>query len=117
MCRRAFLVNPKVHYVCVACRQSNKYSWDSAVHPCPRCGRAMVSAGHDFAAPRRRDDSGWAAVEAVLGAGLRYDGFETCGCGRYPAFRPHTRSQVKARRLLAERNGRSLAEALAVREV
>src|SRR6185312_5726855 len=117
MCRRAFLANPKVHYVCVACRQSNKYAWDSAVHPCPRCGKAMAQVGHDFAAPRRRDDSGWAAVEAVLGAGLRYDGFETCGCGRYPAFRPRTRSQVKARRVLAERTGQSVAEALAMREV
>ncbi|WP_034271097.1 hypothetical protein [Actinospica robiniae] len=77
----------------------------------------MANAGHDFAAPRRRDDSGWAAVEAVLGAGLRYDGFVLCGCQHHPEYRPRTRSQVKARRVLAERSGESLAETLAMREV
>lgn len=117
MCRRAFLKYPKVHYVCVACRQSNKYAWDSATRPCPRCGKAMAHAGHDFAAPPRRDNSGWAAVEAVLGTGLRYDGFDTCGCGRSPRFRPRTRSQVKARRIVAERDGLNLAEAIEMRNV
>lgn len=72
----------------------------------------MANAGHDFAAPRRRDDSGWAAIEAVLGAGLSYDGFVTCGCQNNPKSRPRTRSQVKVLRVAAERDGRSLAEAI-----
>ncbi|MFD0857047.1 hypothetical protein ACFQ07_32775, partial [Actinomadura adrarensis] len=80
-------VTYKVHYVCVPCRQSNKYPWDGAEHLCPRCRAPMVQAGHDFAAPRKTDDSGWTAVAAVLEAGLRYEGFEPCGCGREPKFR------------------------------
>ncbi|SBV27001.1 hypothetical protein GA0070620_2499 [Micromonospora krabiensis] len=76
----------------------------------------MRYAGHDFAAPRRRDDSGWAAVAAVLGAGLRYDGFEPCGCSREPKFRPRTRAQVRARRRVARRVGASEAEALSARD-
>lgn len=72
----------------------------------------MANAGHDFAAPRRRDDGGWAAVDAVLGAGLTYDGFVTCGCQHNPQFRPRTRSQVRAMRVAAERDGRSLAEVI-----
>jgi hypothetical protein len=73
----------------------------------------MVFAGHDFAAPRRRDKSGWAAVAAVLEAGLRYEGFETCGCGREPKFRPRTSTQVRTRRRLADRTGVDVAVMLA----
>ncbi|ALG14852.1 hypothetical protein AOZ06_17490 [Kibdelosporangium phytohabitans] len=73
----------------------------------------MVFAGHDFAAPRRLDDSGWKAVAAVLGAGLRYEGFETCGCGRAPGYRPRTAAEVRTRRRLAQRSGVSEADALA----
>lgn len=76
----------------------------------------MVRAGHDFAAPRRRDTSGWAAVAAVLAAGLRYEGFETCGCGREPKFRPRTSAQVRQRRRLAVRRGVALADMLAARD-
>jgi hypothetical protein len=76
----------------------------------------MVGAGHDFAAPRRRDKSGWAAVAAVLEAGLRYEGFETCGCGRDPKFRPRTGAQVRARRRLADRTGIGVAVMLAARD-
>jgi hypothetical protein len=76
----------------------------------------MVFAGHDFAAPRRRDDSGWAVVAAVLAAGLRYEGFETCGCGRKPKFRPRTKADVRARRRVAERMGVPESEALAARD-
>jgi hypothetical protein len=76
----------------------------------------MFFAGHDFAAPRRRDSSGWAAVAAVLTAGLRYEGFETCGCSREPKFRPRTRAQVRMRRRVARRRALSAAEALALRE-
>lgn len=77
----------------------------------------MVLAGHDFAAPKRRDSSGWAAVAAVLAAGLRYEGFETCGCGREPKFRPRTSAQVRQRRRLAARRGVALADVLAARDL
>lgn len=48
----------------------------------------MACAGHDFAAPRRRDTKAWTVVAAVLNAGLRYEGRELCGCGKEPKFRP-----------------------------
>ncbi|MFD8496653.1 hypothetical protein [Amycolatopsis sp. NPDC059657] len=115
MCRYAESTY-KVHYVCVACRKSHKYAWDGAEHPCPSCRRPLVYAGHDFAAPRRRNDSGWAAVKAVLEAGLKYEGFETCGCGQEPKSRPRTSAQVRRRRRLAERLGLPEAEALGRRE-
>jgi hypothetical protein len=115
MCTYA-MVMYKVHYVCVPCRQSHKYVWSGAEHRCPRCRAPMVSAGHDFAAPRRADDRGWAAVTAVLGAGLRYEGFEACGCSRKPEYRPRTGAEVRARRRVADRNGLSDAEALTLRD-
>ncbi|MCW2904140.1 MAG: hypothetical protein JWO67_6405 [Streptosporangiaceae bacterium] len=76
----------------------------------------MVLAGHDFAAPRKTNDRGWAAVAAVLDAGLRYEGFETCGCGREPKYRPWNSAQVRARRRVAVRKGLSDVEALSLRD-
>jgi hypothetical protein len=99
------MVPYKGHYVCLACRRSSKHPWDGATHLCPECRVSMIFAGHDFAAPRRRDKSRWAAVAAVLTAGLKYEGFEVCGCSREPKFRPQTSSQVRARRRLAGRTG------------
>ncbi|WP_220447634.1 hypothetical protein [Nonomuraea diastatica] len=110
-------VTYKVHYVCVSCRQSRKLAWDGGEHLCTRCRRPMVFAGHDFAAPRKAKDREWAAVAAVLGAGLRYEGFETCGCGREPKYRPHTSAQVRARRRIAARKGLADAQALALRDL
>jgi DNA-directed RNA polymerase subunit RPC12/RpoP len=115
MCRYAQTVY-KVHYVCVPCRRSHKYPWDGAEHRCPSCRQPMVFAGHDFATPQRRDGSGWAAVAAVLGAGLRYEGFTVCGCSREPRFRPRTSAQVRMRRRVATRVGVPEAEALAARD-
>lgn len=115
MCRYAE-VTYKVHYVCVPCRRSHKYPWDGAEHRCPRCRAPMLFAGHDFAAPRRGDDRRWAAVAAVLGAGLRYDGFEPCGCGRRPAYRPGTGAEVRARRRAGARQGLDDAAALSLRD-
>ncbi|MEU4775054.1 hypothetical protein [Micromonospora sp. NPDC023644] len=115
MCRYAEITY-KVHYVCVSCRRSHKYAWDDAKHLCTSCRQPMVFAGHDFAAPRRRNDSGWAAVAAVLGAGLRYEGFQVCGCSREPKYRPRTRAQVRSRRRVAGRLGLSEAAALAARD-
>ncbi|MEX0171408.1 hypothetical protein [Streptomyces sp. LMG1-1-1.1] len=110
MCTYAF-VHYKLHYACVSCRVSFKR------HPgtkqiCPRCAVPMLCAGHDFAAPRRSNRKAWSVVAAVLGAGLRYEGFESCGCGREPKFRPRTRAQLRARRIAAARTGAPLAEVL-----
>ena len=115
MCRYA-MVPYKVHYVCLPCRRCFKYARDGAEHLCPECAIPMISAGHDFAAPRRNDKTGWAAVAAVLSAGLRYEGFETCGCSRQPEFRPRTSAQVRARRRIAARTGTDEAAALAARD-
>jgi hypothetical protein len=110
------MVPYKVHYVCLPCRRCFKFAWDAAKHLCPECAIPMINAGHDFAAPRRNDKSGWAAVAAVLSAGLRYDGFETCGCSRQPKFRPRTSAQVRARRRIAAKTGTSEVAALATRD-
>jgi hypothetical protein len=77
----------------------------------------MSYAGHDFAAPRRTNAGAWAVVAAVLGAGLAYDGFERCGCGKEPKFRPRTKSQVRARMRKAAREGVAPSEALAAVDV
>ncbi|HUN37887.1 MAG TPA: hypothetical protein VMU95_38345 [Trebonia sp.] len=76
----------------------------------------MINAGHDFAPPRRSDKSGWAVVAAVLSAGLRYEGFGPCGCGREPKFRPRTKAQLRARRAQAARSGIPEAVMLAARD-
>ena len=102
----------KVHYVCVPCRVAFKRPAGPGGHRCPRCSEPMVCAGHDFAAPRRRDTKAWTVVAAVLDAGLRYEGRETCGCGKAPEFRPRTRAQVRARHITAARTGTSLADVL-----
>lgn len=115
MCRYA-LTTYKVHYVCVPCRQSHKYLWGREEHLCTRCRAPMVCAGHDFAAPRKTNDSGWAAVAAVLATGMRYDGFEFCGCGREPKYRPRSSAEVRARRQVAARKGLSEAETLSLRD-
>ncbi len=46
--------------------------------------------GPRLRASPRRDTDAWSAVAAVLGAGLRYEGLEPCGCGKRPRFRPRT---------------------------
>ncbi|MFJ3670389.1 hypothetical protein ACIPSE_28440 [Streptomyces sp. NPDC090106] len=103
----------KMHYVCVGCRVAFKRHFGPDGHRCPLCAAPMACAGRDFAAPRRRDVKAWTVVAAVVGAGLRYEGREPCGCGRDPKFRPRTRAQVRARRVVATRNGTPLAEMLA----
>ncbi|WP_369182429.1 hypothetical protein [Streptomyces sp. Y1] len=47
-----------LHYACVECRISFKRHPGATGHSCPRC------------------------------AGPRFEGFEPCGCGREPKFRP-----------------------------
>jgi hypothetical protein len=108
-------VNYKFHYVCTACRVSVKRfpDWASFEHPCPRCLRPMSAVGRDFAAPRRRDKAGWRAVEAVLAAGLRYEGRSACGCSREPKYRPRKASQARVRLRIAARTGVPVAQALA----
>ncbi|WP_432102086.1 hypothetical protein [Streptomyces sp. bgisy091] len=80
----------KLHYACVPCRVSFKRHPASVLegHRCPRCSGP------------------------VLGAGLRYEGLEPCGCGRKPEFRPRTRARLRARRIAAARTGAPLAEML-----
>ncbi|WP_055586503.1 hypothetical protein [Peterkaempfera griseoplana] len=112
MCTYAF-VDYKLHYACVACRISFKRHPAPTAHTCPRCAAPLRCAGHDFAAPRRSNRKAWTVVAAVLGAGLRYEGFEPCGCRRDPKFRPRTRAQLRARRIVAARTGTPLAERLA----
>lgn len=103
----------KLHYVCLTCRVTFKqHPRPGGVHPCPRCAEPLSCAGHDFAAPRRRDAQGWSVVAAVLNAGLRYDGREPCGCGKEPKFRPRTRAQLRARRIASLRTGVPLADLL-----
>ncbi|WP_283133501.1 hypothetical protein [Rhizohabitans arisaemae] len=76
----------------------------------------MISAGNNFAAPRKGDTRSWAAVAAVLEAGLTYDGFETCGCGRQPNPRPRTGAQVRARLRAGTRAGLTEPKALTLRD-
>ncbi|WP_207820939.1 hypothetical protein [Streptomyces sp. VRA16 Mangrove soil] len=102
----------KLHYVCVSCRVAFKRHSGPGTNPCPRCAEPMLCAGHDFAAPRRRDTKAWTVVAVVLNAGLRYEGLEPCGCGKEAKFRPRTRAQVRARRIAAARFGTPLAEML-----
>ncbi|MBV1938850.1 hypothetical protein KUF83_20140 [Streptomyces sp. BV286] len=103
----------KLHYACVSCRVSFKrHAHAERSHRCPNCARALVRAGHDFAPPPRRDVRAWSAVAAVLDAGLRYEGLSVCGCGKEPKYRPRTRAQVRARRVVAVREGLPLSEAL-----
>jgi hypothetical protein len=59
----------------------------------------MINAGFDLAIPRRKDKPAWRALEAVLQAGLT---FHSCGCGG-PGYRPRTPSEVRTRRLAAQR--------------
>lgn len=102
----------KLHYACVSCRVALKRHPRPGGHRCTRCAEPMLCAGHDFAAPRRRDTKAWTVVAAVLDAGLRYEGREPCGCGKEPKFRPRTRAQLRARRIAAARTGTPLADML-----
>lgn len=111
VCRYAF-AHYKLHYACVSCRISFKRHPRDDGHSCPRCSGRLLCAGHDFAPPRRGNRKAWSVVAAVLDAGLRYDGFEPCGCGRDPKFRPQTRAQLRARRIAAARTGIPLVELL-----
>jgi len=52
----------------------------------------------------------------VLGAGLRYDGFATCGCSRNPEYRPKDSAQVRARLRAGARQGLTPGEALRLRD-
>ncbi|MBF6352412.1 hypothetical protein IU448_25875 [Nocardia flavorosea] len=110
----------RTHYVCPPCRVSQKRWVPTAQHSaspprCPRCSTEMLDAGHDFAAPRQHDSAGWSVVAAVLATGLRYDGYEPCGCGREPKPRPRTRAELRASHDEATRLHLTPAEALSIR--
>jgi hypothetical protein len=76
---------------------------------------------HDFAPPPRRDVRGWSVVAPVLGQGLRYEGRSACGCGcgcgcgEEHRYRPRTRAELRARQIVAARDGLPLAETLSGR--
>lgn len=55
-------------------------------------------------------------VTTVLTAGLKYNGFETCGCSREPKFCPRAKAQVRSRLRLAARTGIDEAVMLAARD-
>lgn len=76
----------------------------------------MYCAGPDFAAPGRKDRAAWSVVAAVLSAGLRYDGYDSCGCGREPKFLPRTRAELRARRDHAARYALPPADILSRRD-
>jgi hypothetical protein len=117
MCRYAFTPG-KLHFACVRCRITFKRHpppADAAPHTCPRCSRATQCAGRDFAAPRRADVKAWAVVAELLEAGLRFEGFEPCGCGREPKARPRTRRELVGFRVEAARLGVPLRELLDAR--
>jgi hypothetical protein len=108
-----YAVHPyKLHYACVSCRISFKRHPSPTGHACPRCTGPLRCAGHDFAAPRRSNRKAWSVVAVVLAAGLRYEGFQPCGCAREPEYRPRTRAQLRARRIAAARSGTLLKQLL-----
>ncbi|WP_344103745.1 hypothetical protein [Myceligenerans crystallogenes] len=76
----------------------------------------MVDAGPDLAVPPRRDARRWRAVEAVLAAGLRYDGRDGCGCGKDPKPRPRTSAQVRRLLRAADRAGVARDRALTLED-
>ncbi|WP_406863948.1 hypothetical protein ABZO31_27355 [Streptomyces sp. HUAS MG47] len=104
----------KLHYACVSCRVSFKRHppEPDTRHSCPNCSAPLLCAGHDFAAPPRRDTRAWSVVAALLAEGLRYEGRTTCGCSREPKPRPRSRAELRADRTAAERAGVPLAELL-----
>ncbi|SKD59958.1 Uncharacterised protein [Mycobacteroides abscessus subsp. massiliense] len=87
MCRYR-LNRCKTHYVCIKHRHVAK-SYNQTL--CPTCREPMWLAGHDFHAPKKRNDSGWDAVQHVKDSGQNYD---SCGCGG-PGWRPITKAEVR----------------------
>ncbi|WP_433679349.1 hypothetical protein [Nocardia sp. CA-119907] len=100
----------RTHLVCLRCRVSHKHTIGHGPGQCPQCHGEFIDAGPDLAVPRKVDNAGWRALATVLDSGLNYYG--GC-CGTGPGYRPRTSREVRERRMLAERTGLSLAEALA----
>lgn len=92
MCRYA-LHPSRTSFVCIEDRHVAQFYADKTVESprCPQCRNDMWEAGRDFKAPRKRNDSGWAAVAAVKASGKHYD---SCGCGG-PGWRPLTKAEVR----------------------
>ncbi|MGW9171188.1 hypothetical protein [Streptomyces decoyicus] len=101
-----------MHFVCLACRAAwKKTPASQGPVRCPQCRAELIDAGADLAVPKRRDDAGWRALEAVLRAGLTFHG--GC-CGTGPGYRPRTPREVQERLALAGRTGMPVKQALAV---
>lgn len=54
----------------------------------------MRDAGTNLAVPRRRDDSAWRALTAVLDAGLNFHSRCEC-CQDGPGYRPRAWAEVR----------------------
>lgn len=75
----------------------------------------MVSAGTQFAAPKRRDTAAWRALGAVLASGLRFGSSCEC-CQDGPGFRPRTPREVRERLAHAAVTGGPVALAMQCRD-
>ncbi|MGV9611416.1 hypothetical protein [Nocardia xishanensis] len=100
----------RTHLVCLSCRVSSKHSIGRGPDRCPQCPGNLIDAGPHLAVPRKVDNAGWRALDAVLDSGLNFYG-GCCGAG--PGYRPRTPREVRERLSLAERTGMPIAEALA----
>ncbi|MGW4741426.1 hypothetical protein [Nocardia xishanensis] len=100
----------RTHLVCLSCRVSSKHSIGRGPDRCPQCRGNLIDAGPHLAVPRKVDNAGWRALDAVLDSGLNFYG-GCCGAG--PGYRPRTPREVRERLSLAERTGMPIAEALA----
>jgi hypothetical protein len=85
--------NYRASFACLPCRHVAQYSkWLMDIKPrCPKCRADLTLMGYDFKAPRKGDDAGWRAVEAVIASGQNY---MSCGCNG-PGYRPATIAQVR----------------------
>jgi hypothetical protein len=86
----------RYHYICVSCRYHIKFGPFAVVPLCPSCGAALVNVGHDFAAPRKTNDSQWAKLALMAHQGRLAYAFNSCGCGgHYPGRNPATLGQAR----------------------
>ncbi|MFD7901362.1 hypothetical protein ACFV4G_03870 [Kitasatospora sp. NPDC059747] len=111
MCTRS--QTSRRHYVCVSCRVSMKRHGAPGRDGCPRCGGQLTDAGHDLEVPGKRDDAGWRALTALLGAGVTFHS----SCCDGPGWRPRTPREVRERLAASRGTGLSAAAALTTRDV
>lgn len=64
--------------------------WLSATPRCPFCREEMIDFGHDFKAPRKRNNQ-WRKLKILHDKGIH---FNSCGCSG-PGWRPATLGAAK----------------------